>query len=81
MAAAAQWISQITGVGLEVVLPIVVGRWLDQRWGTSFCTVAGVVVGPLLGFWHLLTLTGAVGGTKGRTDRTDQSGTDHQEER
>lgn len=64
MAVAAQWVSQITGIGLEIVVPIVVGRWLDERWGTSFCTVVGVVIGPLLGFWHLLTVTGVVGRAK-----------------
>lgn len=69
MAVAAQWVSQITGIGLEIVIPIVVGRWLDDRWGTSFCTAVGVVVGPLLGFWHLLTLTGVVGRTKGRSEK------------
>jgi hypothetical protein len=67
VAIAAQWVSQITGIGLEIVVPIVIGRWLDERWGTSFCTAVGVVVGPLLGFWHLLTLTGVVGGTKGKS--------------
>jgi len=68
VAIAAQWVSQITGIGLEIVLPIFVGRWLDERWGTSFLVVVGVVVGPLLGFWHLLVLTGVVGGTKAKSD-------------
>ena len=72
LAVAAQWVSQITGIGLEIVLPIVVGRWLDERWGTSFWTVVGVLVGPLLGFWHLLKLTGVVGGTKGKSDKENE---------
>ncbi len=72
LALAAQWVSQITGVGLEIVLPIVVGRWLDERWGTSCWTVVGVLVGPLMGFWHLLKLTGVAGGPKGRSGTKDK---------
>jgi uncharacterized protein YqgC (DUF456 family) len=64
VAIAAQWVSQITGIGLEIILPILAGRWLDQRWGTSCWTVVGAVLGPLLGFWHLFRITGVVGGTK-----------------
>jgi uncharacterized protein YqgC (DUF456 family) len=62
MAVAAHWVSQITGVALEIVIPVLVGRWLDQRWGTSVWTIVGALLGPVLGFWHLLTLTGVVGG-------------------
>jgi len=61
MAIAAHWASQITGMAFEVILPVVIGRWLDQRWGTSVWTMVGAVLGPVLGFWHLLTLTGVVG--------------------
>ncbi len=64
VAIAAQWVSQITGIGVEIILPILAGRWLDQRWGTSCWTVVGAVLGPLLGFWHLFRITGVVGGTK-----------------
>jgi len=53
-------------------VPIVVGRWLDERWGTTFLAVVGVVVGPLLGFWHLLALTGVLGGTKAESDEKNE---------
>lgn len=72
VAVAAQWVSQITGIGLEIVVPMLVGRWLDQRWGTSYWTVIGVVLGPLLGFWHLFRLTGVIGGTKANSDQKDE---------
>jgi len=62
MAVAAHWVSQITGLGLEVVIPVLVGRWLDQRWGTSAWTIVGALLGPILAFWHLLALTGVAGG-------------------
>jgi len=74
IAIAAQWASQITAVALEIVIPVMVGRWLDQNWGTSYWTVIGAVVGPPLGFWHLLVLTGVVGGG----DKTSGSGKDKQ---
>jgi uncharacterized protein YqgC (DUF456 family) len=60
--AAVQWVSQITSIAIEIVLPVIVGRWLDQRWGTSYFTLIGALVGPPLGLWHLLVLTGVVGG-------------------
>jgi uncharacterized protein YqgC (DUF456 family) len=68
IAAAVQWVSQITTVALEIVLPVVVGRWLDQRWGTSYLTLIGALIGPPLGFWHLLALTGVVGDRKTKPD-------------
>lgn len=69
IAIAAHWVSQITAVALEIALPVVLGRWLDERWGTSYWTFIGAVVGPLVGMWHLLTLTGVVGGRGGRMGR------------
>jgi F0F1-type ATP synthase assembly protein I len=68
IAAAVQWVSQITSVALEIVLPVVLGRWLDQRWGTSYLTLIGALIGPPLGFWHLLALTGVVGGRSAKPD-------------
>lgn len=68
MAVAAHWVSQITGIALEFVVPVVIGRWLDQRWGTSAWTVVGALLGPILGFWHLLTLTGVLGGAGAQSD-------------
>ncbi len=57
MARAMQWVAQITTVALEMVLPAVVGNWLDGRFNTSFLTVAGLLIGVPLGLWHLLVLT------------------------
>jgi hypothetical protein len=66
LAIAAGWVSQITAVGIEIALPVVIGRWLDQQWGTSYWTLVGAVIGPPIGFWHLLVLTGVWGGRGGR---------------
>lgn len=59
--AAAQWVAQITTIALEVVVFIVVGKWLDAKLQTSFCTPIGAIIGPCLGFVHLLAITGALG--------------------
>lgn len=61
MAVAMTWVSRITTVCLEMVLPAVGGAWLDKRYGTSYWVVVGVLVGGALGLWHLLQLTKAKG--------------------
>jgi hypothetical protein len=62
MAEAMEWVSQITAIALEIVGCIWLGRYLDDRFGTSFLAMVGLFVGPGLGFLHLLRLTGILGG-------------------
>lgn len=57
MAAAAEWVAQITAIALEIVLCIWLGQWLDRKLGTSYWTPIGLVVGPVVGFWHLIART------------------------
>jgi F0F1-type ATP synthase assembly protein I len=47
MATAYQWVSRITVVALEMVLPGLAGYWLDQRIGTG---VLFMLIGFGLGF-------------------------------
>lgn len=61
MAVAAEWVSRITAIAFEIVILIWLGTWLDGKFGTGFLTPIGLVLGPALGFWHLLSVTGAVG--------------------
>lgn len=61
MAEAMVWVSRITAIGLEMALPALIGRWMDERYQTSFWFPIGVVAGPILGFWHLLVITGVIG--------------------
>ncbi len=56
LAKAVFWLSQITTVVLEMVLPGVGGAWLDKRWGTGFLSLAGLAFGLALGLWHLVNL-------------------------
>jgi hypothetical protein len=60
MSVALDWVSRITTVALEMVLPGLAGLWLDQRLGTSFLGLVGFALGMVLGFWHLLLMTRSV---------------------
>ncbi len=57
MAQAIQWVSKITTVALEMVVPAVAGTWLDRHFGTQFLGLLGLILGVSLGLWHLLRLT------------------------
>ena len=48
---------RVTTVGLEMVLPAVLGYFLDQRWGTEpWLVVTGATLGFIVGFRHLLAM-------------------------
>ena len=54
------WASRLTTVSLEMVLPGLVGYWLDLRWKTQpLLTIIGFACGLALGMWHLLKMTSA----------------------
>jgi Putative F0F1-ATPase subunit Ca2+/Mg2+ transporter len=57
MAAAMEWVSQITTVVLMMILPGLLGQWLDRRWGTGFLALVGFGLGLTTGIWHLLRVT------------------------
>jgi hypothetical protein len=57
MAEALVWVSRITTVGLEMVLPAVAGAALDRYFQTSYLAVIGLVFGVVAGFWHLIMMT------------------------
>ena len=57
MARAMQWVSRITTIALEMVVPAVAGTWLDHQFETNFLVVVGLVIGVPLGLWHLVQMT------------------------
>ena len=57
MVVALEWVSKITAVALEMVLPGILGHWLDERWGTGFLALLGFGIGMTTGIWHLIRLT------------------------
>jgi F0F1-type ATP synthase assembly protein I len=74
IAIAAEWGSQITAIGAEIILPAVAGWWLDRWLGTSYWTVIGALAGPILGgfgFWRLLRSIGVLGGGKAKPSKRD----------
>lgn len=57
IAVAIEWVTKITTVALEMVLPGIFGSWLDNRLGTGFCTIVGFGLGMTVGMYHLIVLT------------------------
>jgi F0F1-type ATP synthase assembly protein I len=57
---AMEWTSRVTTISLEMVLPGLLGYWLDQRLGTRIVfLVLGAILGLGMGMWHLIKLTEA----------------------
>lgn len=57
MVAAAQWVSRMTTVLLEMALPAALGLGVDRLLGTRFVfALVGFGVGMVLGVWHLLQM-------------------------
>lgn len=52
-----EWVARITTIGLEMSLPAIGGHYLDQRWGTQYWALIGLVVGVTVGLWHLVQMT------------------------
>jgi len=52
-----QWVARITTVSLEMVIPAVIGGWLDNRFGTNMLALTGLLIGVPLGVWHLIKMT------------------------
>lgn len=60
MVVAAEWVSRITTVALEMALPPALGYWADQSLGTGVVlVVTGGIVGLTVGTWHLIRIANA----------------------
>ncbi|MCE9544052.1 MAG: AtpZ/AtpI family protein [Planctomycetia bacterium] len=57
MATALAWASRVMTVALEMVLPGVLGGWLDRRWGTGFLAAIGFAFGLVVGVAHLVLIS------------------------
>ena len=78
LAQAAAWASRVMTVALEMVLPGLIGIWIDRKLGTkAVFTLAGFGLGLSVALWHLLQLTkkspDLQGKTPKRKDVTKQS--------
>lgn len=70
-AAAMEWVAKITTVALEMFLPAVGGRYLDQRFGTEYWALIGLILGVTVGTWHLLQMTRVKGRVRPPTNSGD----------
>lgn len=51
------WASRGLTVSMEMVIPGVIGLWLDSKFGSNpWLTVAGFALGLVLGMWHLIQM-------------------------
>jgi F0F1-type ATP synthase assembly protein I len=58
VAIAAMWSSRITTVSLEMVLPGLLGLWIDSKLGTKLLFgLVGFAFGMVAGIRHLITMT------------------------
>src|SRR5262249_18308789 len=63
-----EWASRITTIGLEFVLPMVLGYGMDSWLRTTpVGTVAGAVLGFALGMWQTIRMTRRLPGQSRRT--------------
>lgn len=53
---ATEWVSRVMAIGLLMVLPGVLGAWLDKKFGTSFLTLLGFAIGLLAGLSGLILI-------------------------
>jgi hypothetical protein len=61
LAVAVHWASQVTTVSVQMVLPILLGVWVDRSWGTkAVFTILGAAAGLWLGIWNLIRIARAL---------------------
>jgi F0F1-type ATP synthase assembly protein I len=57
---AMEWISRLTTIAVEMVIPGLIGYWIDPKLGTKpVCLILGTIAGFSLGIWHLVQLANA----------------------
>jgi hypothetical protein len=52
-----EWVGRILAVVVEMVVPGLVGQYLDSRFGTRFLALLGFGGGLTLGIYHLVVMT------------------------
>jgi F0F1-type ATP synthase assembly protein I len=59
LAVGLDWAARVTTIALEFALPALLGALADRSWGTGpWATVAGAVLGFVVGMMHVLRLAG-----------------------
>ena len=66
---------QATSISLEMVVPGLIGLWVDRQVGTlPLFLILGVIFGMTAGMMHLVQFAKHVGGEKERPSGTDHNG-------
>jgi hypothetical protein len=52
-----EWVGRIFAVVIEMVVPGLLGQYLDSRLGTRYLVLVGFAGGLSLGLYHLLAMT------------------------
>jgi len=50
------WVGRITAIGLTMVLPGILGSWIDHRLNTTVCEPTGFILGFLAGLAALIRI-------------------------
>ena len=79
MALAMEWVSRIMAVVVAMVLPGVLGYWLDGKFGTRFLMPIGFAIGMAWGLVYLIALTRRTDSNRSvRDERSEKAGGDEQ---
>ena len=63
LVAAYTWASRIITVSIEMVVPGLIGLWVDQKLGSKVVfTLLGFALGMTVGIWHLIRMTNSNSG-------------------
>jgi hypothetical protein len=69
IAEAVKWVGVITTVGLEMVVPALIGHWLDRRYGLRFLAFVGLALGFAIGLWNIVQIARQSNSESGPRDR------------
>lgn len=70
IAAAVNWASRVTSIALEMVVPPVIGLWIDQKLNTGVIFIsAGAVLGFCTGMFSLVKMANSATQPKRRETR------------
>ncbi|MDA0657713.1 MAG: AtpZ/AtpI family protein [Planctomycetota bacterium] len=76
MSVAMEWVSRIMSMTIAMVAPVVLGVWLDKKFGTQWMTPVLAVSGMVVGITYLLILTAGAKPTGKIKNRSNSRPTD-----
>jgi ATP synthase protein I len=67
---AMDWATQITGLAMQMVVPAIIGYWLDLKLGTKFVLlILGMVLGFITGMRQLIRWSHASNRRRGNSEK------------